>query len=155
MSAALAFALLATAPPALLADHIIIDKGERTLAAFSNGRLLARFSGIKLGARPSGHKKFEGDERTPEGDYRIDFRNTGSRYHLALRISYPDRVDRGAATAIGRQPGGDIFIHGQPGQSPFVRLPWDWTDGCIALSNAEMDRLWALVPTGTRVTIRR
>lgn len=147
--------MLAAAQPALLADHLVIDKSERTLAAFSNGRLLARFTGIKLGASPNGHKSFEGDERTPEGDYRIDRRNGQSRFHLSLRISYPDRVDRGAARAIGRQPGGDIFIHGQPGQSPFVRLPWDWTDGCIAVSNAEMDRLWSMVPTGTRVTIRR
>jgi murein L,D-transpeptidase YafK len=97
---------------------------------------------------------FEGDERTPEGSYTISGRNGGSRYHLSLRVSYPSAADRAYAARFRRPPGGDIFIHGQPNGYPLARIPRDWTDGCVALSNAEIEQVWKLVKDGTKVTIR-
>ena len=103
---------------------------------------------------PSGHKHFEGDERTPEGRYLIDYRNPRSAYHLSLHISYPGADDRAYAAAHGRSPGGEIFIHGQPNALTEGREPGDWTDGCIAVSNAEIEELWREVPDGTPIEIR-
>lgn len=144
-------------PTALLAqdvDHIIIDKSARTLELMAGAKTIKTYRSIKLGDAPRGHKQFEGDEKTPEGEYRIDGRNGGSRYHLSLRISYPNAADREHARRAGRSPGGDIFIHGQPNGSALTRIPFDWTDGCIALSNGEIEELWRQVKVGTRVTIR-
>jgi murein L,D-transpeptidase YafK len=155
------FAYLALLPMALsvpadaqTVDQVLIDKSERTLMLLSGTTTIRTYRNIKLGDAPNGHKQFEGDEKTPEGIYRIDGRNPGSRYYRSLRISYPNPVDRAFAKRAGRSPGGEIFIHGQPNGSPVARLPYDWTDGCIALSNAEMTELWRLVRTGTRVVIR-
>ncbi len=120
----------------------------------SGANVLRTYRDIKLGDAPTGHKQFEGDEKTPEGVYKISGRNGGSRYHLSLRISYPDATDRANAARAGRSPGGDIFIHGQPNGALLPRIPYDWTDGCIALSNAEIEEVWRLVPNGTPVTIR-
>jgi murein L,D-transpeptidase YafK len=135
-------------------DTILIDKSDRTLALLLRGTVVKRYKSIKLGDAPVGHKRFEGDERTPEGAYRISGRNPGSKFHRSLRISYPNAADRAYAARLGRSPGGDIFIHGQPNRSPVERLTWDWTDGCVALSNAEIEEVWRLVRDGTRVTIR-
>ncbi|KPL68183.1 hypothetical protein SZ64_08655 [Erythrobacter sp. SG61-1L] len=135
------------------ADLVRVDKSERTLTLYAGGEALKTYSGIQLGAAPQGHKQFEGDERTPEGRYTIDTRNPNSAYHLSLRISYPNGQDRAYAQAKGRSPGGDIFIHGQPNGLPVGRMPGDWTDGCIALSNSEMDELWQAVPDGTPIVI--
>lgn len=140
-------------PPNALADAIIVNKSARTLTLLAHGRTLAIYHGIRLGGAPHGQKQAEGDERTPEGPYRISGRNPNSRYHLSLRISYPDAKDMAAARAAGHAPGGDIFIHGQPNWLPIGQLTWDWTDGCIALSNAEMDQVWRLVPVNTPITI--
>jgi murein L,D-transpeptidase YafK len=134
--------------------EILIDKSDRTLWLMTGAKILRTYRHIKLGDAPVGHKQFEGDEKTPEGRYQISGRNGGSRYHLSLRISYPEAKDRAPAARAGRSPGGDIFIHGQPNGSPFARIPTDWTDGCIALSNAEIEELWRLVANGTPVTIR-
>lgn len=135
-------------------DEIVIDKSERTLTLMRGTSVVRIYRGIKLGAVPMGHKQFEGDEKTPEGRYSINGRNSASRYHLSLRISYPNEADRARAARFARSPGGDIFIHGQPNWSPLKRIPADWTDGCIALSDAEMDQVWKLVRTGTPVVIR-
>ncbi len=135
-------------------DQIVIDKSERTLTLMRGETAVRAYRAIKLGDESLGHKQFEGDEKTPEGRYVIDGRNQASRYHLSLRISYPNAADRGQAARLGRSPGGNIFIHGQPNRSPLSRIPYDWTDGCVALSNAEMDEVWKLVRTGTPVTIR-
>lgn len=134
-------------------ELVQVDKSARTLTLFADGRAVKTYSGIQLGGAPQGHKHFEGDERTPEGLYSIDARNPQSAYHLSLRISYPNARDRAYAKAHRRSPGGDIFIHGQPNTLPGGRLPGDWTDGCIALSNAEMDELWQGIPDGTPVEI--
>lgn len=136
------------------ADFVLVDKSDRTLALYKQGVLLRTYSNIAFGANPQGHKQFEGDERTPEGRYTIDARNPDSAYHLSLRISYPNAADRAYAAARGRDPGGDIFIHGQPNRWPFGTPPGDWTDGCIAVSNAEIEELWDAVPDGTDIEIR-
>jgi murein L,D-transpeptidase YafK len=145
--------LLFAATPASV-DHIVVDKSDRTLTLIAGGKTIATFTNIKLGDVPVGHKQREGDEKTPEGTYTISGRNPGSRYHLSLRISYPNAKDRAAAARLGRPPGGDIFIHGQPNGSPLARIPRDWTDGCIAVSNTEIQQIWRLVTNGTRITIR-
>jgi murein L,D-transpeptidase YafK len=143
------------APPAgTKADRLLVDKSDRTLIAYSGTREIARYTDIRFGDAPTGHKQFEGDERTPEGNYIISGRNPKSAYHLSLRISYPNAADRAYAKAQGRSPGGDIFIHGQPNRWLGPTLARDWTDGCVALSNAEIKQLWDLVPDGTPITIR-
>lgn len=138
----------------LVADYLLVDKSERLLIAYRGGKPIKSYRGLKFGAAPAGHKRFEGDERTPEGLYTIDTRNPQSRFHLSLRISYPNRQDRAYAAQYGRSAGGDIFIHGQPTGYRGPPLPGDWTDGCIALTNAEIEELWRIVPDGTPIEIR-
>lgn len=136
-----------------LADYLIVDKSERLLIAYQNGRPIRIYRDLQFGDAPMGHKRFESDERTPEGLYRIDTRNPQSRFHLSLRVSYPNSADTAYAARHGRSPGGDIFIHGQPtGMSG--RMRGDWTDGCIALTNAQIEELWRIVPDGTPIDIR-
>ena len=135
-------------------DYLIVDKSERLMVAFAAGQPVKAWRGLQLGDAPEGHKQFEGDERTPEGRYRIEGRNPGSKYHLSLKVSYPSVDDRAFAQVQGRSPGGDIFLHGQPNAMPLGRMPGDWTDGCIALSNAEIEELWRIVPDGTVIEIR-
>jgi len=134
------------------ADRLVVSKTERTIAVYAQGRLVRTITGIQLGDAPKGHKRFEGDERTPEGRYVIDFANPNSAYYLSLQISYPNAADVAYAGERGQSPGGAIFIHGQPnGMSG--RMHGDWTDGCIAVSNEEMDYLWEAVPDGTVIDI--
>lgn len=141
------------------ADFVLVDKSDRTLWLYHGGKAFRRFGELQFGASPKGHKNFEGDEKTPEGRYTIDYRNPQSSYHLSLHISYPNEQDRAFAQARGRSPGGEIFIHGQPNAlsdlGPAGRVPGDWTDGCIALANAEIAEIWSLVPDGTPITIQR
>jgi len=144
---------LAQAPLAA-ADFVLVDKSDRTLTLYRQGEPFITYGGLQFGAAPQGHKRFEGDERTPEGRYTIDTRNPQSAYYLSLRISYPNADDRAYAQDRGLSPGGDIFIHGQPNALPLGRVPGDWTDGCIALSNSEMDQLWVAVADGTPIEIR-
>ncbi|GGD98044.1 hypothetical protein GCM10011515_17280 [Tsuneonella deserti] len=140
------------------ADLVLVDKSDRTLVLMRAGRPLQTFTGLQFGASPQGHKQFEGDERTPEGRYTIDYRNPRSAYHLSLHISYPNAADRALAEAGGQSPGGEIFIHGQPngfdGADRGARVPGDWTDGCIAVSNAQIEVLWSAIPDGTPIVIR-
>jgi murein L,D-transpeptidase YafK len=139
------------------ADLIVIDKSARRLTLYSSGVALRTY-GVALGPAPLGHKEREGDLRTPEGRYTIDWRNPGSAFHRALHISYPSPIDMARARRGGYPPGGDIMIHGTP-----PRFAWlgrahrlvDWTRGCIAVSNAEIDEIWRAVPNGTVVEIRR
>lgn len=138
----------AMAPAAQRADRIVVDKAQRRMQLFHNNTVIRTYS-ILLGDAPSGHKRQQGDERTPEGDYRISGRNPNSRFHLSLRVSYPNEADRKQARARGVDPGGDIMIHG--GTPAGYRR--DWTDGCIALSNPQIEEVWSLVPTGTPIRI--
>ena len=140
-------------PPPVV-DYVLIDKSERILWAYSDGQVVRTYTGLQLGAAPRDHKQFEGDERTPEGRYSIDFGNPDSSYHLSLHISYPRPQDTAFAQSRGRDAGGAIFIHGQPnGRRPGSRMPGDWTDGCIAVSDAEIEELWRTVPDGTPIDI--
>ncbi len=136
------------------ANFILVDKSDRTLTLYNGGTVLKTYTDLQFGDAPKGHKQFEGDERTPEGRYTIDTRNPNSAYHLSLRISYPNAQDRAFAAARGRSPGGDIFLHGQPNALPMGRIPGDWTDGCIALSNQEIEELWGAISDGTPIEIR-
>ena len=136
-------------------DRILIEKSARRMTVFRGGRPL-RVYAIRLGFAPEGDKRREGDGRTPEGLYRIDRKNPRSAYHLSLGIDYPRPDQRARAAAAGEDPGGDIFIHGQPAGVIGARtaLHDDWTAGCIAVSNAEMEELYAAVPLGAAVEIR-
>jgi L,D-transpeptidase catalytic domain len=140
--------------PIIKADRILVDKSDRVMILYKQDIEIARYTNIKLGDAPVGHKRFEGDEKTPEGQYTINGRNPASSYHLSLRVSYPNAQDRAYARSKGKSPGGDIFIHGQPNGSPIKRLQNDWTDGCIALSNAEIKLLWKQVDNGTPILIK-
>ncbi len=135
-----------------MADMVVVFKSSRKLYLYRDGEPIRRFT-IALGFAPEGHKEFEGDGRTPEGTYYIDRLNPNSQFHLSLGISYPDPNDRARAAAKGLDPGGDIFIHGSDGRRP-RRNPEDWTAGCIALSNAEIEEIWRRVPVGTPIVIQ-
>lgn len=143
------------APAPAGVDFVLVDKSDRVLTLYSAGRAIRTYSGLQFGANPQGHKRFEGDEKTPEGRYTIDTRNPDSAFHLSLRISYPNEADRAFAASQGRSPGGNIFIHGQPNGLPdHFRMSGDWTDGCIAVTNAEIEQLWEYVGDGTPIEIR-
>lgn len=151
--AILAFPAPAATPPPLRAhsqraDGIVVHKAQRRLELWRGDQVLRTYR-IGLGDAPVGHKRQQGDERTPEGDYVINGRNPNSRFHLSLRISYPDEVDRRSARARGVDPGGDIMIHGGSSSG----WPYDWTDGCIAVTDSEIEEIWSLVATGTRIRI--
>jgi murein L,D-transpeptidase YafK len=144
---------VAAEPPAHLPriDYILVRKVQRTMALYAGGRLVHTITGLQFGD-PVGPKRFQGDRRTPEGRYTIDYGNPASGYDLSLHISYPDARDAAYARARGRSPGGLIFIHGQPNGTS-GRVPGDWTDGCIAVSNAEIEALWRAVPDGAVIDI--
>lgn len=142
-------------PAAIRADRIEIRKAERRLALLAGGETLLACA-IALGFEPQGHKQQEGDGRTPEGRYAIDFKNERSRYFLSIRIDYPNAEDRARAKAAGVAPGGDIMIHGQPNwldPGPDAVLPGDWTLGCAAVSNGAMAKIFQAVPLGCAVEI--
>ena len=141
-------------PPNARADFVLIEKAARRLTLLRAGQVLKTYR-IGLGFAPKGDKLREGDGRTPEGLYRIDRRNDRSKFHLSLGIDYPRPDQRDAARAEGRNPGGDIFIHGQPNGYSGPTIPGDWTAGCAAVSNAEIREIWSRVPMGTRVEIRK
>jgi murein L,D-transpeptidase YafK len=147
---------LAAPPAGQRADLIRVDKSERRMELLRQGEVIRSYR-VSLGANPRGHKQQEGDERTPEGRYHIDSRNPRSKFHKSLHISYPDARDRAAARKHGVSPGGAIMIHGMPNgwgwAAPFLGL-WDWTDGCIAVSDAEMNEIWSAVTTGTPIEIQ-
>lgn len=142
------------AVPARTVDYLLVDKSRRLMVAYAGGQPVKVYRGLQFGGAPQGHKQFQGDSRTPEGLYYIDTRNPNSSFHLSLRISYPNADDRAFAARYGRSAGGDIFLHGQPNGLSSGRIAGDWTDGCIAFSNAEIEELWRIVPDGTPIEIR-
>jgi murein L,D-transpeptidase YafK len=136
-------------------DRVVIEKGIRRLSLYRRGELLKSYR-IALGRVPVGKKATEGDGKTPEGCYIIDRRKPNSNYHRALHISYPNVEDRRQAAARGVSPGGDVMIHGLPngfGAIGSLHLKQDWTLGCIAMTNEEIDEIWKSVPDGTPVKI--
>jgi murein L,D-transpeptidase YafK len=138
------------------ADRILVLKSKRKLLLLRGDTVVASFVAA-LGAHPIGPKQFAGDQRTPEGLYEIDAMNPYSRFHLALRISYPNAEDELRARLAGRSPGGDIEIHGMPGGyghfDPAAGVK-DWTNGCIAVGNRAIEQIWSRVTVGTPVEIR-
>lgn len=138
------------------ADRVIVDKSDRRLYLLKHGKVVAEYP-IKLGLNPYGHKQQEGDFRTPEGRYTLSRRNARSDFFLAIQVSYPNREDAAWAKENGWQPGGLIMIHGQPNvpkRPADFYANRDWTDGCIALSNADMVDVWLRTTVGTPIEIR-
>jgi murein L,D-transpeptidase YafK len=133
----------------LRADLVVVSKKRREMVLLRGENVLRTYR-IALGREPAGPKRQEGDGRTPEGRYTIDYRNAHSKFHLSLHISYPDAADVARARAAGVDPGGDIMIHGL---KDGVRMEGDWTQGCIAVTDEEMDELWGLVEEGTAIWI--
>lgn len=130
--------------------YVVVNKEDRRMYLLHHDKVIEEYK-IKLGFAPIGHKTFEGDGRTPEGLYRIDRRNPNSRFHLSLGISYPNDTDRKTAKAMGKEPGGDIFIHGQA--HPLRKDKGDWTWGCISVSNKQIEDVYAMVGDGTPIAI--
>ncbi|WP_323005252.1 L,D-transpeptidase family protein [Pseudorhodobacter sp.] len=129
---------------------VVVHKGARKMQLFHNDKVL-KTNEISLGFAASGHKQFEGDGKTPEGAYFIDRRNPNSRYHLSIGISYPNKADIAFAESQGKKPGGEIFIHGKTGDGG--RNKGDWTFGCIAIPDREMEKVYAMVRDGTPIYI--
>lgn len=139
-----------------VADRVVVEKSDRKLHLLKGERVLATYD-IFLGMAPEGHKEEEGDSRTPEGLYYLDARNENSDFFLSIRISYPNREDRERARRRGVDPGGQIMIHGYPNEPKFTPEFYrsaDWTDGCIAVSNAAMVDIWLMTRENTPIEIR-
>lgn len=146
-AAALLFATSSAAQ--IRVTRILVDKSEHRMYVFSGSRVISMYP-VGLGINPVGHKQQEGDRRTPEGKYVLDYKNANSIFFRSIHISYPNEADRAAAKRRGVPPGGAIMIHGQPNDPALARrvraYPFpDWTDGCIALSNANMQSLWEMI----------
>lgn len=138
------------------ADRIVVIKSQRRLLLMRDGETLREMD-IALGLAPSGHKTRAGDSRTPEGVYVLDSRNPDSDFFLSMHISYPNAADVARAAALGVDPGGAIMIHGLPNEMRYDEAHyqgWDWTDGCIAVSNADMIDIWLMTPDMTPIEIR-
>lgn len=138
------------------ADKVLIEKKERKLRLLSKGEVIKTYK-IALGGNPVGPKEKQGDNKTPEGTYVIDSRNGGSGYHLSLHISYPSEKDKKRARELGVNPGGDVMIHGIKNGFAWIgasHAEVDWTQGCIAVTDEEMEEIYRLVPNGTVVEIR-
>lgn len=139
-----------------LADTVVVDKSERKLQLLRAGEVLRTYK-VALGLRPDGHKEFEGDHRTPEGQYRLTRRNPNSEFFLSIQIDYPNERDVARARRMGQRPGGAIMIHGQPNvprKSRDYYANMDWTEGCIAVSNSDMVEIWLMTPPDTPIEIR-
>lgn len=141
-------------PALAVADRVVVLKGARQLLLMRDGEVLKAY-GVSLGANPVGPKIRQGDSRTPEGIYVLDLHNSNSLYHRSIHISYPNKDDMARARRMGVRPGGDLFIHGLPNTylGPSQHLG-DWTEGCIALTNTDMDEIWRAVADGTPIEIR-
>jgi murein L,D-transpeptidase YafK len=142
--------------PTLKADSILILKKDHVIELLAGGRVIRTYK-VALGRGSLASKEREGDGRTPEGHYTIDAKNAASHYHKALHVSYPDAEDRQRAAKLGVSPGGAIMIHGLPngmGWLGAAHRMYDWTLGCIAVTDEEIDEIFELVPVGTPVEIR-
>ncbi len=137
------------------ADKVVVIKGKRVLLLMRQGEIFKTYK-VALGKEPNGHKTKAGDKKTPEGTYVLDSRNPDSKFHLAIHISYPKESDILNAYRQGVSPGGDIMIHGLPqdfGRMGKLHRLSDWTNGCIAVTNNEIEEIWRLVPDGTPIEI--
>jgi murein L,D-transpeptidase YafK len=137
-------------------DHVLVMKSELKMYLLANGVKVKQYS-ISLGAKPKGHKEQEGDERTPEGKYILDYKKSDSSFYKAIHISYPNEEDKARAEENGVSPGGLIMIHGQKnglGWLSWISQKFNWTNGCIAVTNSEMDEIWNFVKVGTPIEIQ-
>ena len=138
------------------ADKVLVIKSESKLYLKKAGNILGEYH-VVFGANPKGHKLQEGDERTPEGNYILDYKKEDSAFYKAIHISYPNELDRERADKNGVKPGGAIMIHGQKSDIGWLSLIsqyFNWTNGCIALSNSDMDEIWESVDAGTPIEIK-
>jgi murein L,D-transpeptidase YafK len=145
-----------TAAQPLHVDRVVVLKKERTLQLLSGGKVIKSYR-VALGGYPLGAKTRQGDHKTPEGIYVLDSRNAHSQFHKSIHISYPNARDRAAARAKGVSPGGDVFVHGLPNGYGWVGASHrakDWTDGCIAVTDEEIEEIWKAVGDGTAIEIR-
>jgi murein L,D-transpeptidase YafK len=150
------FLVFGTAHSEQTADLFLVIKSESRLYLINDGTIFGSFH-VAFGSNPKGHKQQQGDQRTPEGRYILDYKNSNSKFYKAIHISYPNAKDRQNARKLGVDPGGDIMIHGQKNKYSFfsaIVQRFNWTDGCIALSNRDMDIVWKAVKPGTPIEIR-
>ncbi len=137
-------------------DKVVVLKARRELQLWQAGNLLKTYK-VALGGEPVGAKQQEGDHKTPEGTYKLDWRSEKSRFYKAIHISYPNAEDRARAKKRGVNPGGALMLHGLPnglGHLGKAHLLRDWTDGCVAVTNEELDEIWRAVPDGTPIEIK-
>ncbi len=137
-------------------DHIIVLKSAHVMRLYDHEKLVREYH-VALGLSPVGPKRRQGDNKTPEGEYTINLKNAHSQFHLSLRVSYPNAQDRERARRLGVKPGGEIMIHGLPIQFAAIgarHREHDWTWGCIAVTNPEIEEIWTLVPVGAKIEIR-
>jgi murein L,D-transpeptidase YafK len=139
-----------------LADEVVIGKSEHKMTLMHQGKPIHEYQ-VALSTVPVGAKERNGDHKVPEGEYRIDYKNPASQFHWALHVSYPNAEDRARAKDMGVDPGGEIEIHGLAKQYEWLgsmHRKYDWTNGCIAVTNAEIEEIYPLVPVGTKVEIK-
>jgi len=150
--------VLLIAEPLMMADKVIVKKSTRMLYLSQNGEIFKKYH-VTLGKVPVGDKEHEGDMKTPEGAYLLDYRQFSNDYYKSLHVSYPNKNDREHAASLGKDPGGMIMIHGTPPSwslSPYgdwMNVLIDWTEGCIAMSNEDMDEVWEQTTNGTVIVI--
>lgn len=153
--AAVSLLVIGVASATQKADLVRVKKSDSTLRLLNKGVEFASFH-VAFGANPNGHKEAEGDERTPEGRYVLDYKKDDSSFYKAIHISYPNDADRARAVQLGVKPGGAIMVHGQKNGmawlAPLAQY-FNWTNGCIALRNEEMDLVWEAVDAGTPIEI--
>ena len=146
----------ASVDPGGKVDKVLVVKSKRVLILLRDGEILKTYR-IALGRQPKGHKTKAGDNKTPEGTYILDARNPNSNYHLSIRISYPNEADLLNAQRLGVAPGGDIMIHGLSNGTRKLdkyHRYLNWTNGCIAVTDREMEEIWDLVSDGTPIEIK-
>ena len=142
-------------PKSIMIDKVFVDKSARTLQLLSDDKVIKSYH-IALGGNPIGHKQQQGDQRTPVGNYTLDYKNEKSGYYRSIHVSYPNAADKARAKSRGVSAGGDIMIHGQKngfGAFGILNQQRDWTEGCMAVTNDEMDEIMAAVKIGTAIEI--
>ncbi|WP_144208981.1 L,D-transpeptidase family protein [Shewanella donghaensis] len=136
-------------------DLVVVNKSESKMSIYYQGKVLKTYQ-IAMGDAPKGHKLKEGDQRTPQGRYILDYKKSDSAFYKSIHISYPNEEDKLRANALGVSPGGMIMIHGENPNSPLTprqAQQYNWTNGCIAVTNKEMDELWRVIEEGTPIEI--
>ncbi|MCF6236989.1 MAG: L,D-transpeptidase family protein [Gammaproteobacteria bacterium] len=136
-------------------DYVLVNKSEKKMYLLYEGEQVKKYN-VVFGGNPIGHKQQEGDQRTPEGKYILDYKKSDSAFYKSIHISYPNEDDKKRAQAKGVDPGNLIMIHGQKngqGSLSWLAQQFNWTDGCIAVTDAEMDEIWELVQAGTPIEI--